>query len=85
MTGRLAATTVSADAPDATVVVPTKNAARTLAPWLESLGEQFHLSEGIVVETGSTDATQRRAERGADHFAPFVRRPVQCRPCDLVT
>lgn len=50
-----------------TVVVPTKNAARTLAACLESLRAQSHPCQVVVVDNGSTDGTQQIAELGADH------------------
>jgi glycosyltransferase involved in cell wall biosynthesis len=49
------------------VVVPTRNAARTLAACLESIGAQTHRDlEVLVVDNGSTDETQEIAERLSD-------------------
>ena len=53
-------------APDVTVVVPTRNAARTLAACLESLRAQTHPCRVVIVDNGSTDGTQQIAERWAD-------------------
>lgn len=52
--------------PDVTVVVPTRNAARTLAACLESLRAQTYPCRTVVVDNGSTDATVAVAEQGAD-------------------
>ena len=52
--------------PDVTVVVPTKNAARTLAACLQSLRSQTHPCRTVVVDNGSTDSTRAIAEDGAD-------------------
>lgn len=49
-----------------TVVVPTKNAARTLAACLHSLRAQTHPCRTVVVDNGSTDDTRAIAEAGAD-------------------
>ena len=49
-----------------TVVVPTKNAARTLAACLQSLRTQTHPCRIVVVDNGSTDGTLAVAERWAD-------------------
>lgn len=48
------------------VVVPTRNAARTLAACLASLRSQTYPCRTVVVDNGSTDATVTIAERGAD-------------------
>ncbi len=52
--------------PSVTVVVPTKNAARTLAACLASLRSQTYPCRTVVVDNGSTDATVAIAEREAD-------------------
>jgi FkbM family methyltransferase len=52
--------------PDVTVVVPTKNAARTLAACLQSLRAQTYPCRTVVVDNGSTDSTRAIAEDGAD-------------------
>ncbi len=52
--------------PDVTVVVPTRNAARTLAACLQSLRAQTYPCRTVVVDNGSTDATVAIAEQGAD-------------------
>ena len=52
--------------PEVTLVVPTKNAARTLAACLQSLRSQTYPSWIVVVDNGSTDGTQLIAEAGAD-------------------
>ena len=52
--------------PDVTVVVPTKNATRTLAACLQSLRSQTHPCRTVVVDNGSTDSTRAIAEDGAD-------------------
>jgi len=52
--------------PEVTVVVPTRNAARTLAACLESLRAQTTPCRTVVVDNGSTDATVTIAEQGAD-------------------
>ena len=52
--------------PSVTVVVPTRNAARTLAACLASLRSQTYPCRTVVVDNGSTDATVAIAERGAD-------------------
>ena len=52
--------------PSVTVVVPTKNAARTLAACLASLRSQTYPCRTVVVDNGSTDATVVIAEAGAD-------------------
>jgi len=52
--------------PEVTVVVPTRNAARTLAGCLESLRAQTTPCRTVVVDNGSTDATVTIAEQGAD-------------------
>ncbi len=49
-----------------TVVVPTKNAARTLAACLESLRAQTYPCQIVIVDNSSTDGTQEIAERWAD-------------------
>ncbi|MHB1853446.1 MAG: FkbM family methyltransferase [Acidimicrobiales bacterium] len=49
-----------------TVVVPTKNAARTLGACLESLRAQTHPCLLVVVDNGSMDGTQEIAKRWAD-------------------
>jgi glycosyltransferase involved in cell wall biosynthesis len=51
---------------DVTVVVPTRNAARTLARCLESVRAQTRSAELIVVDNGSTDGTAEIAGRYAD-------------------
>ena len=53
-------------AADLTVVVPTRNAARTVAACLESLRAQTYPCRIVVVDNGSTDGTQAIAERWAD-------------------
>jgi len=52
--------------PSVTVVVPTRNAARTLAACFASLRCQTYPCRTEVVDSGSTDATVTIAERGAD-------------------
>ena len=52
--------------PDVTVVVPTKNAARTLVACLQSLKAQTHACRTVVVDNGSTDGTRAIAEAEAD-------------------
>ena len=52
--------------PSVTVVVPTKNAARTLAACLASLRSQTYPCRTVVVDNGSTDGTRAIAEAGAD-------------------
>jgi len=52
--------------PEVTVVVPTRNAARTLAACLESLRAQTAPCRTVVVDNGSTDGTVTIAEQGAD-------------------
>ena len=49
-----------------TVVVPTKNAARTLGACLESLRAQTYPCRIVVVDNGSTDGTLATAQRWAD-------------------
>jgi len=56
----------SSDAPSVTVVVPTKNAARTLPRCLESLRAQTYPHRTVVVDNGSTDGTVEIAGLGAD-------------------
>ena len=51
---------------DVTVVVPTRNAARTLAACLKSLRAQTYPCRIVVVDNGSTDGTSEIAERWAD-------------------
>jgi FkbM family methyltransferase len=51
---------------DVTVVVPTKNAARTLSGCLRSLRAQTQPCRTVVVDNGSTDDTRAIAERWAD-------------------
>lgn len=53
-------------AADVTVVVPTRNAARTLAACLKSLRAQTYPCRIVVVDNGSTDGTHEIAERRAD-------------------
>lgn len=50
-----------------TVVVPTRNSARTLGRCLKSLRTQTHPCTIVVVDNGSTDATGEVAARLADH------------------
>ena len=52
--------------PSVTVVVPTRNAGRTLATCLASLRSQTYPCGAVVVDNGSTDATVAIAESGAD-------------------
>lgn len=52
--------------PDVTVVVPTRNAARTLVACLKSLRAQTYPCRIVVVDNGSTDGTSEIAERWAD-------------------
>ena len=49
-----------------TVVVPTKNAARTLAACLASVRSQTYPCRAVVVDNGSTDATVAIDEWSAD-------------------
>lgn len=58
--------TASAPLLEVTVVVPTKNAARTLAACLQSLREQTYPCRTVVVDNGSTDSTRMIAEAAAD-------------------
>jgi len=51
---------------EVTVVVPTRNAARTLAACLESLRAQTTPCRTVVVDNGSTDGTTAIAEEWAD-------------------
>lgn len=48
------------------MVVPTKNAARTLAACLQSLRAQTQPCRVVVVDNDSTDGTRKIAETGAD-------------------
>lgn len=59
--------------PTVTVVVPTRNSARTLARCLESLRAQTHACTIVVVDNGSTDGTREIAER-------LAHRPLQAGP-----
>lgn len=52
--------------PTVTVVVPTKNSARTLAACLRSLRQQTYPCKVVVVDNGSTDATLNIAAQLAD-------------------
>jgi glycosyltransferase involved in cell wall biosynthesis len=55
--------------PDVSVVVPTKNSARTLEACLQSIKSQAQASiELIVVDNSSTDSTAAIARRYADAF-----------------
>lgn len=74
-----------------TVVVPTKNAARTLAACLESLRAQTHRCRIVVVDNGSNDGTPAIAERSSTlvlHAGPerSAQRNVGARayPADVV-
>lgn len=58
--------TKSSSSPSVTVVVPTKNAARTLGRCLDSLRTQTYPTRTVVVDNGSTDGTVEVARRGAD-------------------
>jgi FkbM family methyltransferase len=61
------------DAQSVTVVVPTKNAARTLAACLQSLRAQTYPCHIVVVDNNSTDSTLEIAEQMADlvlHWGP---------------
>jgi len=49
-----------------TVVVPTRNAERTLDACLQSLRNQSYPCRTVVVDNGSTDSTVSIAEHGAD-------------------
>lgn len=56
-----------------TVVVPTKNAARTLSPCLQSLRDQTYPCRIVVVDNKSTDTTVEIAQQTADlvlHWGP---------------
>src|SRR5262249_55673756 len=56
-----------AGGPTVSVVVPTRNAARTLAACLESIRAQTHEPlELVVVDNASTDGSDRLAARWAD-------------------
>src|SRR6476646_2154275 len=53
------------------VVVPTRNAARTLAACLESIRAQTHEAlEMVVVDNASTDGSEQLATRWADIVLP---------------
>jgi glycosyltransferase involved in cell wall biosynthesis len=55
--------------PEVSVVVPTKNSARTLEACLQSIKSQIHGAiELIVVDNSSTDSTASIAQRYADAF-----------------
>jgi rhamnosyltransferase len=59
---------MNADRPRASVVVRTFNSAATLVACLESLRRQTVVSEIVVVDSGSTDATLAIAESLADRI-----------------
>jgi len=74
-----------------TVVVPTRNAQRTLGACLKSLRNQSYPCRTVVVDNGSTDGTVSIAEHGADvvlHAGPerSAQRNVGARafPADVV-
>lgn len=52
--------------PSVTVVVPTRNSARTLAACLRSVCQQTHPCRVVVVDNGSTDDTRVIADQWAD-------------------
>lgn len=66
MPDRTAPSPPTGPSPDVTVVVPTKNAARTLGVCLQSLRMQTYPCRTVVVDNGSTDGTKVIAEAGAD-------------------
>jgi FkbM family methyltransferase len=66
MSDPLLSTGPNQSAMDVTVVVPTRNAGRTLKACLKSLRAQTHPCRIVVVDNGSTDGTQQVAERWAD-------------------
>jgi glycosyltransferase involved in cell wall biosynthesis len=55
--------------PDVSIIVPTKNSARTIESCLQSIKRQAHAAiELIVVDNSSTDSTAAIARRYADSF-----------------
>jgi glycosyltransferase involved in cell wall biosynthesis len=55
--------------PLVSVIIPTKNSARTLDRCLKSIREQSYTNiELIVIDNASTDATKEIAQKYADHF-----------------
>lgn len=54
--------------PTVTVVVPTRNNERTIRACLQSVRDQTHPCELVVVDNASVDATPRIAEELADRF-----------------
>ncbi len=57
--------------PEVTVVVPTRDAARTLESCLVSVRKQGREVELIVVDNGSSDGTREIAERYADRVESY--------------
>jgi len=61
------------DAPLLSVIIPAKNAEKTLAETLDSVvGQDFFPAEIIVINDGSTDGTQKIIERYQEKTAQLV-------------